>query len=103
MYVITFDLVTSETARSHPKGVSQAYTDIGKTLARFDFHGIQGSVYLTNNDELSNMYRAVEALKGLPWIADSLRELRVLRADEGSDFTDILRGTAAALASTKDD
>ena len=96
MYVITFDLVTLETAKRHPKGVSQAYSDIGRTLARFEFEGIQGSVYMSRNDELANMYRAVEALKALPWIAGSIRELRVLRADFGSDFTDVLRETPLA-------
>ena len=94
MYVITFDLVTSETARRHPRGVSQAYTDIGRSLAKFDFEGIQGSVYMSRNSDLANMYRAVEALKALPWLAGCIRELRVLRADFGSDFTAVLREPA---------
>ena len=91
MFVITFDLMTAATAAAHPKGVSQAYTDIGRTLARFGFEGIQGSVYQTKRIELANMYRAVEALKALPWLAQCVRDLRVHRIDYGDDFTAVLK------------
>jgi virulence-associated protein VapD len=93
MFVITFDLITSEVTKRHPKGVTRAYSDIGKTLEKFGFHGVQGSVYITENNEISNMYRAIEALKQLPWLAGSIGELRVLRAELGSDFTAIIKGT----------
>ena len=95
MFAITFDLVTAETRKWHPKSVSQAYTDIGRTLETFDFTGIQGSVYLTRNGELANMYSAVEALKALPWLAKSVRDLRVFRVDYGSDFTFVMKNGAA--------
>jgi virulence-associated protein VapD len=32
MFAIAFDLVVADTAQKHPKGVSQAYADIGATL-----------------------------------------------------------------------
>ena len=37
MYAISFDLVVADTAEKHPKGVSQAYADIGATLRKFGF------------------------------------------------------------------
>lgn len=37
MFAIAFDLVVADTAQHHPKGVSQAYADIGSTLANFGF------------------------------------------------------------------
>ncbi len=33
MYAIAFDLVVVDTEQHHPKGVSQAYAEIGATLA----------------------------------------------------------------------
>jgi len=33
MFAIAFDLVVADTLQHHPKGVSQAYIDIGVTLA----------------------------------------------------------------------
>ena len=44
MFAIAFDLVVAETAQNHPKGVSQAYADIGGTLAGFGFNRVQGSL-----------------------------------------------------------
>ena len=37
MYAIAFDLVVADTLENHPKGVPQAYNDIGNTLAQFNF------------------------------------------------------------------
>jgi virulence-associated protein VapD len=63
MFAIAFDLVVAETARNHPKGVSQAYTDIGATLAGYAFAWVQGSLYLTDRDDLANLFAAILALK----------------------------------------
>jgi len=32
MYAVAFDLVVADTRREHPKGVTQAYTEIGQRL-----------------------------------------------------------------------
>jgi virulence-associated protein VapD len=37
VFAIAFDLVVAETAANHPKGVSQAYADIGSVLGDFGF------------------------------------------------------------------
>jgi len=44
MFAIAFDLVVAETLERHPKGVSQAYSDIRATLTNFGFDRVQGSV-----------------------------------------------------------
>ena len=66
MFAIAFDLVVAETARQHPKGVSQAYADIGATLAGFGFDRVQGSLYASNSEDLANLFSAITALKALP-------------------------------------
>jgi virulence-associated protein VapD len=45
MFAITFDLVVEATEKAHPKGVSQAYRDVGLELARFHFERVQGARY----------------------------------------------------------
>lgn len=55
MFAIAFDLVVAETAQRHPKGVSQAYADIGAALANFGFNRVQGSLYTTNSEDLANL------------------------------------------------
>ena len=91
MFAIAFDLVVVETARHHPKGVSQAYADIGAVLAGFGFTWVQGSLYLTDRDDLANLFAAILALKALPWFPPSLRDLRAFKVEHWSDFTQIIK------------
>jgi len=41
MYAVAFDLVVADTEKYHPKGVTQAYTDIGVALAEHSFRRVQ--------------------------------------------------------------
>jgi len=45
MYAVAFDLVVSDTEKHHPKGVTQAYTEIGAVLGEYGFRRVQGSLY----------------------------------------------------------
>lgn len=40
MYAISFDLVVADTEQHHPKGVSQAYSDIGAALKKYGFERV---------------------------------------------------------------
>jgi len=66
MFAIAFDLTVAEAERRHPRGALEAYRDIGKTLRDFDFKRVQGSVYLTDSEDMANLFRAISALKALP-------------------------------------
>ncbi len=44
MYAVAFDLVVADTEKHHPKGVTQAYTEIGAALADHGFRRVQGSL-----------------------------------------------------------
>ena len=92
MFAIAFDLTVIETERRHPKGVPQAYAEIASTLARFNFRRVQGSVYITDSENLANLFQAISALKALPWFPPSIRDLRAFRVDQWSDFTPVVKG-----------
>jgi virulence-associated protein VapD len=91
MFAIAFDLVVADTERHHLKGVSQAYTDIGSTLERFGFRRIQGSVYVSDSENLANLFEAIMALKALPWFPLSVRDIRAFRIEQWSDFTPVMK------------
>jgi virulence-associated protein VapD len=91
MFAIAFDLVVADTERSHPKGVSQAYTDIARALEQFGFRRIQGSVYVTDSDNMANLFEAIQALKALSWFPASVRDIRAFRIEQWSDFTPIIK------------
>ncbi|MDA8120664.1 MAG: virulence factor [Gammaproteobacteria bacterium] len=91
MFAIAFDLVVAETAANHPKGVSQAYADIGATLAGYGFDRVQGSLYMTDKDDLANLFAAIMALKCLPWFPGSVRDIRAFKVEHWSDFTRLVK------------
>jgi len=92
MFAIAFDLTVADAEQHHPKGVSQAYTDIGKTLHRFNFTRIQGSVYVTETEDMALLFQAIQALKALPWFPLCVRDIRSFRIEQWSDFTQVIKG-----------
>jgi virulence-associated protein VapD len=86
VYAITFDLDTSEVQKHFPRS-SSAYDEIRSTLKGFGFDWIQGSVYTTTNDDLADLMSAILALKALTWFPSSVRDIRVFRIEQWSDFT----------------
>jgi virulence-associated protein VapD len=91
MFAIAFDLVVADTAQHHPKGISQAYADIGGCLAGFGFTRVQGSLYIAGSDDLTNLFSAILALKALPWFPRSVRDLRAFKVEHWSDFTALVK------------
>jgi virulence-associated protein VapD len=91
MFAIAFDLVVAEALKSHPKGVSQAYADIGQNLNQFGFQRVQGSVYVTEKEDLANLFSAMTALRALPWFPTTVRDIRAFRLEQWSDFTPVMK------------
>ena len=92
MFAVAFDLVVSDTETHHPKGVAQAYTDVAAVLADHGFRRVQGSVYVTDNEDMANLFLAIQALKGLDWFPKSVRDIRAFRIEQWSDFTGVVKG-----------
>jgi len=92
MYAVAFDLVVSDTEKHHPKGVSQAYSDIAAILNECGFRRVQGSLYVTDNEDMAKLFVAMQTLKKLEWFPCSLRDIRAFRIEQWSDFTDVIKG-----------
>ncbi len=92
MFAIAFDLVVADTLQNHPKSVPQAYADIGSALGRFGFNRVQGSIYTNASEDLANLFAAITALKALPWLPASVRDVRAFRVEQWSDFTQVVKG-----------
>jgi virulence-associated protein VapD len=91
LLAITFDLIESDAERHHPKGVSQAYADIGSVLSARGFERVQGSLYVTSNEDMANLFVAMMDLRALPWLPLSIRDIRAFRIEQWSDFTPIIK------------
>lgn len=92
MYAISFDLIVANAERNHPKGAYRAYADIGSTLNQYGFCRIQGSLYTNNDENMAQLFVAIQALKALPWFSTSVRDIRAFRIEQWSDFTPIVKG-----------
>ena len=89
MFAITFDMdTTALQAAYHNVSWQNAYSDIGKVLARHGFSGQQGSVYF--GDDGVDAVRCVLAVQDLSreyvWFTPSVRDIRMLRIEDNNDL-----------------
>lgn len=91
MYALSFDMNIADLQQYYGEPYNGAYYEIKRTLVRLDFYWVQGSTYMTNSDSLTNLFRAIEALKQIEWFRKSVRDIRGYRVEEWSDFTSIIR------------
>lgn len=91
MFAVAFDLDVAATQRAHPRGARQAHLDIEATLRSYGFTRVQGSVFVTDSEDLANLFRAMSALKMLPWLPESVRDIRAFRVEQWSDFTTLIK------------
>ena len=91
MYALSFDMKIADLEEHYGNPYHGAYFEIKRTLAKHDFYWIQGSTYMTNADNLLNLFNAVNTLKAIDWFRKSVRDIRGYRVEEWSDFTDIVK------------
>lgn len=91
MYAIAFDMIIDDLKDNYGKPYNNSYFEIKTILREFDFFSTHGSVYLTKNNDMANLYRAINALKAKEWFRKSVRDIRVFRVEDWSDFTAIVK------------
>lgn len=92
MFAIAFDMVISDLRKNYGEPYNNAYFEIRLTLRKYEFFNTHGSVYLTEKNDMANLYRAIEALKQIDWFKNSVRDIRVFRVEDWSDFTHVVKG-----------
>lgn len=92
MFAIAFDMLISDLKKNYGKSYNNAYFEIRIILRRYGFYNTQGSVYLSANNDMANLYMAIEALKNTPWFKDSVRDIRAFKVEDWSDFTPVFKG-----------
>ena len=91
MYAVAFDLTIADAEKYHPKGVSKAYKEIGAVLCEHGFRRVQGSLYVTDDEDLAKLFLALQALRSLAWLPKSVRDIRAFRVEQWSDFTSVVK------------
>ena len=101
MFAIAFDLNVSDLKAAYGEPYNNAYYEIKNILrkmvmarrswCKYDFYNTQGSVYLTQKNDMATLFRAISALKDITWFKDSVRDIRAFRVEDWSDFTSFVK------------
>lgn len=91
MYAISFDMVVADLKQHYGEPYNNAYFEIKTELRKFGFYNAQGSLYLTEDRNMANLFRAIDALKRIDWFKKSARDLRAFRIEDWSNFTDFVK------------
>ena len=86
MFAIAFDMDIKELRSTYGETYNNAYYEI-KIIPR----DTQGSVYLTDKDDMANLFSAIYALKKIDWFRSSVRDIRAFKVENWSDFTEIVK------------
>ena len=69
-------MVISDLQKNYGDPYNGAYYEIKQTLVKNGFYWIQGSTYMTNTDDLSKLFKAIEALKKIDWCGELVQLYR---------------------------
>ncbi len=93
MYAIVFELEIEDLKIHYGDPYNNAYFEIKDTLKKVGFEWTQGSVYLSTASEnnLTNVYKAINALSKINWFKKSVRDIRAFKVEDWSDFTNVVK------------
>lgn len=88
MYAITFDMDIESLRIHYGEPYNNAYSEIRKILQKHGFNWQQGSVYFGGDkiNAVTCVLAVQELARVLPWFADSVRDVRMLRIEEFNDL-----------------
>lgn len=94
MYIISFDLVTTSLMKYYTGHYTSAYWRIKRLMKQYGFEWTQGSMYVSvdPNNSLARVNRVMDALREINWFRESVRDIRVYKVEDWSDFTPIVKG-----------
>lgn len=60
-------------------------------LQDYEFSWIQGSTYITNNEDLASITFLMTDISEIEWMAKSIRDVRVFEIRKWSNYTDFVK------------
>jgi virulence-associated protein VapD len=91
MFAISFDMLIADLKENYGEPYNNAYYEISVVLEEFDFYRAQGSVYLSDKNDMANLTKAMIKLKSISWFRDSVRDIRAFKVEDWSNFTDFMK------------
>ena len=81
MYALAFDMVISDLQKYYGEPYNKAYYEIKELLKKNGFEWVQGSTYMTMNDDLTALVKTVMELSKIEWFKKSVRDLRGFKVE----------------------
>ncbi len=91
MFAISFDMLIEDLKKNYGESYNNAYYEVSVVLENFDFYRAQGSVYLTEKNDMANLTRAMIKLKSIDWFRNSVRDIRAFKVEDWSNFTSFMK------------
>ena len=79
MFALSFDMVVSDLKQYYGEPYNKAYYEIKSLLKDNGFTWVQGSTYLTANDDLTALVKVVMELSKIDWFKKSVRDIRATK------------------------
>ncbi|MCH5244430.1 MAG: virulence protein [Lentimicrobiaceae bacterium] len=92
MYALSFDMMVSQLEKHYGKPYNNAYYEIKELLRKDGFEWVQGSTYMTRDNNLGSLVKAVMDLSAIDWFKKSVRDIRGYKVEDWSDFTNLVKG-----------
>lgn len=91
MFALSFDMVISDLKDYYGEPYNKAYFEIKELLKSNGFMWIQGSTYITMDDDMTALVKAVMQLSKIEWFKKSVRDIRGFKVENWSDFTKLVK------------
>lgn len=91
MFAIAFDMNVGDLRSNYGESYNNAYYEIKTLMRKYNSYNTQGSVYLTQHNDMLYLFRAITALKQVAWFRESVRDIRAFRVEDWSDFTSFVK------------
>ena len=91
MYAITFDLQVSVLEEHYGTPYNKAYYEVRRILRTDGFEWIQGSTYMTRDNDMAKLVKAIMDLSKIDWFKKSVRDIRGFKVEDWSDFTSLVK------------
>lgn len=61
-------------------------------LGEHGFRRVQGSLYITDSEDMANLFLAIQSPRARAWFPKPVRDIRAFRVEQWSDFTAVVQG-----------
>jgi virulence-associated protein VapD len=91
MFAVAFDFEVSKLKEFYGDPYNKAYYEVKNILSKYGFTWIQGSTYVTDNEDLANLTFLMSEFSEIEWLARSVKDIRAFEIKNWSNYTDFVK------------